>query len=122
MPSNTTTAKLVADADTIFTAPKNAKVYITGLEVHHVSGSAITITIQDTFTPSATHGTTTPSSTDVTKKVVYIESGASNMYGWTDETNSIEILDVCKVYADATDTNCYITLTWKLDNNHKERN
>lgn len=122
MSSKTDTAKLVGDATAMFTAPKNAKVYITGLEVHHVSGSAITITIQDTFTPSATHVTTTPSSTDVARKKIYVESGASNMYGWTDETKSIEILDVCKVYADATDTNCYITLTWKLDDNHKERN
>lgn len=115
MPSLVTTAKLVAAADTLLTCPKNKKAYITGLEVHHVSGAAITITIQDTFTPSATHGTESPSSTDVTKKVVYIESGASNMYGWTDETKSIEILGVCKVYADATDTNCYITLTWEIE-------
>jgi len=115
MPSITTTGIQVADAEALFSVPKNKKAFITGLEVHHVNGAAITITIQDTFTPSVTNGTATPASTDVTKKVVYIDSGASNMYGWTDETKSIEILGDCIVYADATDTNCYITLSWEIE-------
>ena len=74
--------------------------------------SAITITIQDVFTPSASAGNPEPTEVTEIRKVITVEAGAS----YTEKLDGyIEILGACVVVASATDTACKITVGYDFE-------
>ena len=111
MPTSVVTANTTAQ--TAFTVPTNKIGRITFIEVDNRHTADITITIQDTFTPTATVGNPSPSAVTVTRKKLTVRAGTD--IAWDDETESIEILGTCKVLASVTSTDCDITIGYKLE-------
>ena len=94
-------------AKTLFTAPKNRKVKITGIEVDNRGTNVLTLTFSDNFTTTAGN---TNSATDVTPTVKVLSVGAASEKDWYDELKSIEILGVLKVESTINETNCDVTV------------
>jgi len=110
MPSEVVTADTTAQ--TVFEVPTNKIGKITFLEIDNQHSAAITITIQDVFTPTATAGN--PSPTEVTKdrKVITVANGES----YTEKIEGyIEILGTCKIVASDTSTACKITVGYDFE-------
>ena len=97
-------------AQTVFTAPLNKVVHITGIEVDNRSGGGVTLTIQDTFTTTASAGAAAAAITALRKT---FSVGAGTAFEWSDETRSIEIFGVCSVLSSAIQANCDITILWE---------
>jgi len=106
----------VVEADTggkeVFETPYDKIGKITMIEVDNQSASAITITIQDIFTPFPTDETPSPSEKTIDRKVITVAAGGEYHYK-TD--GYIEILGTCKVVASATDSACKITICYEFE-------
>jgi len=110
MPSKVIEANTTAQ--TVFETPYDKIGKITLIEVDNQASSAITITIQDVFTPSPTDETPSPSEKTIDRKVITVSAGAEYHYK-TD--GYIEILGTCKVVASATDGACKITICYDFE-------
>ena len=107
---------VVVEADTggktAFEVPANKIGKIKFLEVDNQATSAITITIQDVFTPTASAGNPSPSEVTKTRKVITVANGDS----YTEKIDgNIEIIGTCKVVASATDSACKVTIGYELE-------
>lgn len=107
MASGVVTANIVAQ--TVFTAPLNKKVHITGIEVDNRSAGGVTLSLQDVFTTTATTAAVAAAITAVRKR---FSVGAGTTFEWSDETKSIEIFGACSILSSATQANCDITILW----------
>ena len=94
-------------AKTLFTAPKNRRVKVTGIEVDNRGTDVLTLTFTDNFTTTAGN---TNSATAVTPTVKVLSVGAASEKEWYDELKSIEILGVLKVESTINETNCDVTV------------
>lgn len=99
-------------AKTIFTAPKNKRVKITGIEVDNRGVDVLTLTFTDDFTTTAAHTHTT--ATDITDNTVKVLSiGAASSFEWVDDSKSIEILGTLKVLSTLNEAECDVTVLFK---------
>ena len=110
MPSKVVEANTTAQ--TVFETPYDKIGKITMIEVDNQATSAITITIQDVFTPFATDETPSPSEQTKDRKVITVGAGSEYHYK-TD--GYIEILGTCKVVASVTDSACKITICYEFE-------
>lgn len=97
-------------AKTIFTAPKNKKVKITGIEVDNRGVDVNTLTFTDNFTTTAGH---TNVAATVTPTVKVLSVGAASEKDWYDELKSIEILGIFKVASTINEAECDVTVLFE---------
>ena len=97
---------------TAFSTPVNKIGKIKLLEIDNQSSSAITITIQDVFTPSPSASNTSPTPVTKERKVITIANGET----YTEKIDGyIEILGECQVVASVTDSACKITVCYEFE-------
>ena len=110
MPSMVVTANTTAQ--TAFVVPSNKIGKITLLEIDNQHTAAVTITIQDVFTPTATVGNPIPTEVTKERKVITVGNGES----YTEKIEGyIEILGTCKIVASDTSTACKITVGYEFE-------
>ncbi|RLI83690.1 hypothetical protein DRP04_00795 [Archaeoglobales archaeon] len=97
----------------VFETPYDKIGKITFIEVDNQSASAVTITVQDVFTPFATDETTSPS--EVTKNRKQFTVGAGEEKSWQDKTKSIEILGTCKLAFSTTSSDIKVTVGYDFE-------
>jgi len=108
MPSGVVTASTAAQ--TVFTAPLNKVVRITGIEVDNRSGVGVTLSLQDVFTTTKSAGAASAAITAIRKR---FSVGAGTSFEWSDDSKSIEIFGACSILSSATQANCDITILWE---------
>ena len=107
MPSGIVTANTAAQ--TVFTTPLNKTSRITGIEVDN-RGVAVTLTLQDSFTTTASNGAAAVAVV-ADRKILTVAGGSH--YDWVDESKSIDILGDCLVDSTVIEANCDITVYWE---------
>ena len=98
------------DAKTLFTAPKNRRVKVTGIEVDNRGTNVLTLTFSDNFTTTAGN---TNAATTVTPTCKVLSVGAASEKDWYDELKSIEVLGIFKVSSTLNETNCDVTVLFE---------
>lgn len=107
MPSGVVTANTAAV--TVFRSPSNKVSRITGIEVDN-RGAAVTLTLQDSFTTSASNGAAA-AAVIAPRKVLTVAGGTH--FDWTDENKSIEIFGDCLMDSTVIEAACDITVLWE---------
>lgn len=110
MPSKVVVAS--TDPQTVFITPYDKIGKIMMIEIDNQATSAVTVVIQDVFTPMTTDETPNPTEQIVDRKVITVPAGAEYHYK-TD--GYIEILGHCQVVANVTATACRITICYEFE-------
>ena len=97
---------------TAFTTPTNKIGKITFLEIDNQHTADITITIRDTFTPTATAGNTSPTAVNKDRKVITVKTGES----YTEKVDGyIEIIGTCTIIGSDDASACKITIGYEFE-------
>jgi len=107
------TKKVTANttAQTITSAEKHNKCKITAINVDNQYSSAIKLTLQDIFTPDASHGVSSPTEKTITRWVRTIGNGAAYSAD-QNELADLVCLGTVKMVASATSTDCIIVVNY----------
>ena len=111
MPARTYAAQAVAAPQTYAAEKRNAKCKPSFIMVDNTLGAADrTITIRDSFTPSATNGVPAPVAQTIDRLTfTVVITGCASLQ---DQLKDLEILGALQVYANAADAGCLITVGW----------
>jgi len=107
------TKKITANttAQTITSAEKHNKCRITAINVDNQYSSSVKLTLQDIFTPDASHGVSSPSEKTITRWVRTI--GDNTAYSADqNELADLVCLGTVKMVASATSTDCVIVVNY----------
>jgi len=99
-------------AQTVTTAEKHKKCKITAINVDNQHTADLTLTLQDTFTPDASHGVSSPSAKTIDKWVQTVSTGKTASYD-KNELEDLECLGTVKMKASDTSTSCVIVVHYK---------
>jgi len=107
------TKKVTANtsAQTIATAEKHKKCRITAINVDNQYSSAIKLTLQDIFTPDASHGVSSPTEKTITRWVRTIGNGTAYSAD-KNELADLVCLGTVKIVASATSTDCIVVVNY----------
>jgi hypothetical protein len=110
MPSLVVTANTAAQ--TVFTASNTRIVKLKRIDIDHHGVNAVTLTIQDTFTPSASNAV--PIVLAATTETRFVVSAVPGVhYEITDGVSGLRFLGLCEVDSTAIDADCDITVIWE---------
>ena len=98
-------------AQTIATAEKHKKCRITAINVDNQYSSAIKLTLQDIFTPDASHGVSSPTEKTITRWVRTIGNGTAYSAD-KNELADLVCLGTVKMVASATSTDCIVVVNY----------
>jgi len=96
-------------AESVFTAANNKVERIRGIQVDHRGIAAVQLTLQDSFTTTATVAAAAAAVVE-NRKIWSVMPGAN--YTWMDDERSIKILGECLVDSDVIDADVEITILW----------
>jgi len=108
------TTSVITTATTLFTTPEHQKGVITGLNVDNQSAVALTLILQDVFTPDASVGQTSPSLQTIARLQISVAAGQSISVD-RNSLENINILGIAKMLGSATQATCVIVANYHFE-------